>query len=335
MALALASCTTLGISPKPAAAVIRLAFDKGGLAMSQSLEKHVPAGVAATLNERYDAGDEDALLDVFYPAQIEGTRIALPTILWVHGGAWVSGDKGQIANYLRILASKGYTVVGVGYSIAPRKLYPAPLRQINTALAYLQTNAQRLHIDPARLYLAGDSAGAQIAAQLANIISEPSYARDVGIAPTIRRSQLRGVVLYCGAYDIGLIDLEGGSGFFFKTVLWSYAGSKNFTTDPRFAAASVAHFVTPNFPPTFISVGNGDPLAPQSHAMVKALEAQQVPVDPLFFPDTYAPALPHEYQFNLDTPAGQQALEQSVRFLSRENQGLGNGDLQRLPRPME
>lgn len=59
------------------------------------------------------------------------------------------------------------------------------------------------------------------------------------------------------------------------------------------------------------------PLAPQSHAMAKALEAKQVPVDPLFFPDTYAPALPHAYQFNRDTPAGQQALEQSVRFLSR------------------
>ena len=316
LTLILTACTTLGISPKPTAALIRLGFDKGGVAMSQALEKHVPAGVAATLDVRYDASDGDALLDVFHPARIENTATVLPTIVWVHGGAWVSGDKGQIANYLRILASKGFTVVGVGYSIAPRKIYPAPLTQINTALAYLQANAKRLHVDPERLYLAGDSAGAQIAAQLANIISVPSYAQEVGIEPTARLAQLRGVLLYCGAFDIGMIDLDGASGVFLKTVLWSYAGTRDFASDRRFAAASVARFVTPAFPPTFISAGNGDPLAPQSHAMADALLAQKVPVDSLFFPKDQVPALPHEYQFNLDTEAGQQALERSVRFLS-------------------
>ena len=40
-----------------------------------------------------------------------------------------------------------------------------------------------------------------------------------------------------------------------------------------------------------------------------------VPVDTLFFPDDYAPPLAHEYQFDLDTEAGQTALERSVAFL--------------------
>ncbi len=316
LALGVAACTTLGISPRPTAALIRLGFDKGGVAMSEALEKHVPAEVSAILDEPYDANDEDARLDVFHPARPGNTATALPTIVWVHGGAWVSGDKSQIANYLRILASKGFTVVGVNYSIAPRKTYPAQLGQINTALGYLKANAERLHVDSSRLFLAGDSAGAQIVAQLANIASVPSYARLVGIDPAIAPSQLRGVLLFCGAYDIARVDFSGVSGVFLKTVLWSYAGKKDFATNPAFAPASVLRYVTPAFPPTFISVGNGDPLAPQSYAMAQALAQQKVPVDSLFFAPERDPALVHEYQFNLDNEAGQQALERAVRFLS-------------------
>lgn len=306
----------LGISPRPAASVVRLVFDRGGIAMSQALEKHVPADVTASLDHHYDTGDQDAWLDVFHPSQAKQTNTALPTIVWVHGGAWVSGGKEQIANYLRVLAGRGYTVVGVAYSLAPGKTYPTPLVQVNAALAYLQANAARLHVDPSRLYLAGDSAGAQIAAQLANIVSSPVYARMVGIQPAINRGQLRGVLLYCGAYDIGRIDFNSASGLFLKTVLWSYAGTQDFMNSPRFTAASVLDFVTPAFPPSFISVGNADPLAPQSYAMAEALAAQKVAVDSLFFPQTYTPVLPHEYQFDLDSEAGRQALERSVQFLS-------------------
>lgn len=316
LALGTSACTTLGISPRPTAALIRLGFDKGGAAMSEALAKHVPPGVSAKLDEHYDASDGDAHLDVFYPTRLDNTTTVLPTIVWMHGGAWVSGDKGQIANYLRILAGKGYTVVGVNYSIAPRKTYPAPLRQANAALSYLQANATRLHVDPSQFFLAGDSAGAQIAAQFANIVSVPSYARMVEIKPAIQRSQLRGVLLYCGAYDIERVDFNGASGVFLKTVLWSYAGQKDFATDPAFATASVLRYVTPAFPPTFISVGNADPLAPQSDAMAETLVKQKVRVDSLFFPKDHSPGLAHEYQFDLDNEAGQQALERSVRFLS-------------------
>lgn len=318
-AACLSACTTLGISPRPTAALIRLGFDRGGTAMSAALAKHVPPGVSAVLDERYDSNDGDARLDVFYPARLDNTAAMLPAVVWVHGGAWVSGDKGQVANYLRVLAGKGYTVVGVNYSIAPRGTYPLPLRQVNAALGHLQANAGRLHVDASRFFLAGDSAGAQIAAQLANIVSAPAYASTVGVEPAIRSSQLRGVMLYCGAYDMAQVNLSGASGVFLKTVLWSYAGTKDFATDPAFAPASVLRFVTPAFPPAFISVGNADPLAPQSHAMAKALAEQKVEVDDLFFPKEYASALPHEYQFDLDGEAGRQALERSVRFLAKHS----------------
>ena len=172
-------------SPWPSALVIRVIFEAGGRAANAALAKHVPSNVTARLNERYDPADPDAFLDVYYPSGIEGTSRSLPTIVWVHGGGFVSGSKDHISNYLKILAGKGYTVVGVDYSLAPRKTYPTPLRQVNAALDHLVKHAQALHVDASRFVLAGDSAGAQISAQIANIITSPEYANAIGIVPAI------------------------------------------------------------------------------------------------------------------------------------------------------
>jgi len=315
--LAIAVDVVFQVSPWPAALLIRWALDEGGVNASQALEKHLPAGVSERLNEHYDSADDDAYLDVFYPSEIENSERALLTVVWVHGGAWIAGSKNQIANYARILAGKGYTVVAVDYSLAPGKSYPTPVRQVNTALGYLAQNAQRLHVDPARFVLAGDSAGAHIAAQLANAISVPSYAQTMGITPSIARSQLAGVVLFCGIYDFGRVDHDGSFQNFRNTmILRSYSGTKYFLNDAHFATASVANYVTPAFPPMFISAGNTDPLAPQSYAFARTVAALGVPVDTLFFPDNYTPALHHEYQFDLDTEAGRLALDSSTTFLS-------------------
>lgn len=190
-----------------------------------------------------------------------------------------------------------------------------PLRQANAALAYLARNAKRLHIDPERFFLAGDSAGAQLAAQLANAISAPSYAKAVGIAPSTRRAQLRGVILHCGVYDLGLAKFDGAFGHFMRTVVWSYSGRKEFGAQALQGEFSVTRFVSADFPPAFISAGNADPLLPHSTSLADALASRGVKVDSLFFPDDYRPRLPHEYQFNLDSGAGRKALEHSVRFL--------------------
>ena len=57
----------------------------------------------------------------------------------------------------------------------------------------------------------------------------------------------------------------------------------------------------------------------------------RVPVQTLFFPDDHQPPLAHEYQFNLDTEAGQQALDESVSFL----RGLGPGRAGAMTAPIE
>ncbi len=175
-------------------------------------------------------------------------------------------------------------------SLAPEAQFPTPVRQTNAALAWVGANAARYGIDPARVFLAGDSAGAQIAAQTALGIVEPAYARNIGVSPGLPREALRGVVLFCGPYDPALLNFDSAFGHFMRTVLWSYLGTRD-PGDPRLAAMDLTPHVTAAFPPAFISVGNADPLAPQSYAFADALRAKGVAVDALFFPADHRPAL--------------------------------------------
>lgn len=308
------------MSPWPSALFYRFMFSLGAMKSHNALAKHVPSGITARLNERYDPIDPDATLDVFYPSDIGGTDRALPTIVWVHGGGFIGGTKDEISNYLRILARKGYTVVGINYSVAPRRAYPTPVRQANVALSYISRNAKRLHIDTGKLFLAGDSAGAQIAAQLALVLSAPPYATDIGIKPSLGQRQLRGILLYCGFYEPQRLLDSRLLSHFVNTMIWSYFRSRSFPTDARAAQFSIAGNVTADFPPMFITVGNGDPLAAQSTGLAEAAAKRGVPVDSLFFPDDHEPRLPHEYQFNLDIDEGRVALDRTIAFLRKHSQ---------------
>jgi acetyl esterase/lipase len=299
------------VSPWPESLLIRYEFDKNGEKTSQALEKYLPANVATIENEQYRPRDKDGYLDVFYPR----SAAALPTVVWVHGGAWVSGDKNNIDNYLQILASYGFTTVGVDYTIAPEAQYPKPLLQLSDALNYLQKNAERLHIDPNNIVLAGDSAGSQIVAQMGTIITSPAYASEVGIQPTLPAERLKGMLLNCGAYDLALPDYNGTFGKFLHTVLWAYSGKKDFLADPALKQASVVNYVTSTFPPSFITAGNADPLEAQSTEFASKLASLNVPATTLFYEASHQPQLPHEYQFNLDTSDGKQALASIVKFL--------------------
>jgi acetyl esterase/lipase len=303
------------LSPWPAALVTRAVFTRGARTAYHLLEKHLPGTIYEQRDQHYDASEGDAYLDVYSSASFNSTPRPAPTVVWIHGGAMISGNKNDIANYARILASRGVTVVAVDYSLAPASLYPAPLQQLNTALNYLLANADRLHVDPSHIFLAGDSAGAQLAAQLANIISSPPYAAAMGIHPAIQRDQLKGAILFCGIYDIDHQHLRGITGFFMRNALRSYFGMRDFRKTSLFDQASVLNYVTAEFPPAFLSVGNADPLEPQSRAMAQALSGQGVLTDTLFFPADRHPSLPHEYQFNLDIPEGTEALNRAVRFI--------------------
>jgi len=318
-----ASIAFYRLSPWPRALLVRRAFTKDGIAKNAAMAGLVPPGVSTLTDRQYAAGDGDAKLDVYFPSSVEGSATGLPTIVWVHGGAWLAGDKSELSNYLKILASHGFTVVGVNYSLAPRATFPRPVVQLGEALRYLQDNAQELHIDPSRMLIAGDSAGAQISSQYGLIVSDPGYAAKIGIQPALEPSQLRGLILCCGPYDAGAVNMNGAFGGFLNIVMWSYSGTRDFATDPQFALLSTKNFVTSAYPPVFITGGNGDPLTPQSKALADTLSRLGVTVDTLFFSDGHEPRLPHEYQFVLDNPDGKLALERIVSFASAQTAQAG------------
>lgn len=306
-----ATWAAVQMSPWPSVWVIRFIFAQGSRKAAATMAPYVPPSVTALNDQPYAPGEPGALFDIYRP---KGAG-KLPAIAWIHGGGFVAGDRSDVANYLKILASHGYATVAVGYSRAPGDRFPTPVRQVNLALAHLTEHAAQYGIDPERIVLAGDSAGAQIAAQTALVITEPAHARSLGIAPGLEPDALRATILHCGVYDPRTMD-DGQSPFasFRQTVLWSYVGTRNPSPD-QIARLAVTPNVTGSFPPSFISVGNADPLAPQSVALADALRTAGTPVETLFFPPDHEPPLGHEYQFDFTTEASQVALKQSLAFL--------------------
>lgn len=313
LGLALAVFAAYQLSPWPGALLIRMTFDKPTIETAAALEKHVPNGIAVRPNIPYDPTGADGYLDLFRP---ENANQPLPAVVWVHGGAYVYGRRDNISNYLKILAAKGYATVAVGYSKAPGTIYPQPLIELNRALAAISHQAADLGIDASRIVLAGDSAGAQIVAQYALAVSDADYAKRIGITPAIAPGVLKGLVLNCGPYGTDKINFDGPFGGVLDTVLWSYFGTHNYRDDPRLKDFSITANLTKNFPPFFITVGNGDPLKPLSFDLKARADELGIANDALFFSEDRQPPLGHEYQFNLDDEAGQQALARIVAFLN-------------------
>lgn len=314
------------LTPWPGAMIIRFVFDQGGAKTLQALEAHIPnQPVAAIADQQYRQSDNDAMLDVYFPESIQNTDTRLPLVIWTHGGAWLSGDKANAAPYFKLLAAAGYTVIAPNYSLAPNHTYPTAVHQLNDAYGYILANANRFHVDTNKFLLAGDSAGSQLSSQMAALITNPAYAAELSIAPNLKPEQLRGVILNCGIYMMkGLTqpdpDLPKIVGWGDDVSVWAYSGTKNFS-DPVIQQMSAYYHVTGDFPATYISGGNGDPLTKaQSMPFAAKLESLGVKVNKLFYPDDHQPSLPHEYQFNLDNADGQNALKATLEFIKAQTQ---------------
>ncbi len=235
-------------------------------------------------------------------------------MVWIHGGAWISGSKENVDPYAQILASHGYTTVALDYTVAPEATYPTALTQLNGALGYLVDNARDLNIDPDRIIIAGDSAGSNLTSQLAVLTTSPDYADLLGIQPSLDPDQLDAVILNCGIYDVsGIPDAPGLTGWGFRVALWSYIGAKDWLEQPGGQEMSTLDYVTGSFPTTWISGGNGDPLTKsQSMPLAEKLTGLGVDVETVFYPEDHEPSLPHEYQFKLDFVDAQSALDSTV-----------------------
>ena len=305
------------LSPWPAAMLIRSVFEKGAADTVAEMEPFVPlTGVDAQYGLPYADGGADTTFDLFRPS---GETEPLPTVVWIHGGAWISGQSQNVDPYLQMITSHGYTSVSLNYTVAPEAAYPTAVTQLNDALAYLVANADDLGIDPNRIVIAGDSAGANLTSQLAVITTSPDYASEVGITPALTPDQLKAVILNCGIYDVSEIpNAPGLTGWGFRIALWAYLGVRDWSDSPGDKQMSTVDHVTSDFPTTWISGGNGDPLTDsQSKPLADKLGSLGVDVETVFYPADTEPALPHEYQFHLDFGEAQSALVSTLDFLER------------------
>jgi acetyl esterase len=131
--------------------------------------------VCAQLNATQDAPCKTEDLTLPGPDGALGARLyrqsdqpAQPgVILFFHGGGWVLGSIDSHDCICRHLShGTGWPVLSVDYRLAPEHPFPAAIEDARTALAWLRDNACKLGVDSARIIVAGDSAGGNIAAAL-------------------------------------------------------------------------------------------------------------------------------------------------------------------------
>lgn len=197
-----------------------------------------------------------------------------PVILFFHGGGWVIGS---IATHdrvcRRLAAAAGAIVVSVDYRLAPEHPFPAAVEDVLAAFAWAGKEAAELGGDPRALFVAGDSAGGNLAAVAA------LAARDGGDLPSPA-----GQLLFYPAVDLAG-DYESrrrfAEGYFLEQQTMKWFVDK-YIPDPAaredWRASPLRAGDHRGLAPAFVLTAGFDPLWSEGQAYAKTLEAAGVPV---------------------------------------------------------
>jgi acetyl esterase/lipase len=132
-------------------------------------------GLAATPASAETLSELKQEMDVVY-CQIDGQSLQLdaylqqgtdphPTVVYVHGGGFVTGDKRPCPSYvLENYSRRGFSVISVNYRLAPQHPFPAAIDDVTAAIAFIKQHAKVWNIDPAQMVLTGESAGGLLSA---------------------------------------------------------------------------------------------------------------------------------------------------------------------------
>jgi acetyl esterase len=273
----------------------------------ERVEQHAPVRIPVP-------GAPDAALLIFSP---KGNIANLPLLLWIHGGGWIGGTAAQAAPHTQVLAAQGFIVASVDYSLAPEQCYPTPVLQSMAALDWLKDNAHRYGADPTRLVVGGESAGAQIASQVAALMTNPGYALRTRIRSAVPASWLRAVILYNGIFDATTFPRCGFP--LTELFLRSYFGRSDYQAAERIGEISSARHASADFPPTYITAGDADPLESESYQMEAVLRALGVTVRSRYWTGSGL-RLPHGFMSSLDSDAACAVLVDTVEFIQQHAQ---------------
>lgn len=223
----------------------------GAPAIAHIEERRIPAASGSIRVRLYDPG----------------TATPGPAIVFIHGGGFVVCDIDVYDGVTRQLAKRsGLRVVSVDYALAPEHPFPVPLDDCLAAIRWVAAHGSGWGIDPARIALAGDSAGANLALAAAIAL------RKAGNSP------VRGVACLYGCYAPDLqtgSEKEFGNGAYLiaaQEMAWywnHYLSRKEDRTNPL-AAPLLADLK--NLPSLFVTAAECDPLRGDSELLVARLK---------------------------------------------------------------
>src|SRR5215469_13813616 len=129
----------------------------------------------------------------------------VPVLVAVHGGGWQVGNRKFYSNWGPYLAKNGYAVFAIEYRLMKPdvKTYPGAVYDTKAAVQYVRAKAGELGIDPERIGMVGDSAGAHLSALVALAGEEPAFSGEYRSDPHASVSaKVKAVVGFYGVYDM-------------------------------------------------------------------------------------------------------------------------------------
>lgn len=208
----------------------------GGCSTLQAFAALTPRDPAQRLGQAIAYGsDPRQRLDVYAPPRRQAPA---PVVVFFYGGGWSSGDRGEYGWAAQALAARGFVVVLPDYRLAPAHPYPDFVQDGAAAVRWTQGHAAAFGGDPGRILLAGHSAGAYIALQLA---LDDDFLRAAGVD----FARIKGAVGLSGPYDFYPFDVESSRAAFGH---WP---------DPR-DTQPIAYAGRPNRPPVLLVQGGRD-----------------------------------------------------------------------------
>lgn len=201
-------------------------------------------------------------MDVYFP----DTGGPWPAMVYVHGGAWMHGDKSEASMFARNMTAQGYLVVSVNYRLYPAAQFPSMIQDVKCAVRSLRANAAQYNLDPNRIGAIGVSAGGHLVGLLGT--TEPQAGWDVG-EYLDQSSRVQAVIAMAGVMDLSR-DFPNADIEAMKRVGFG---------EYNVAEASPITHVTPDDPPFLLIHGDRDELVPveQSQLMYDRLVQANVP----------------------------------------------------------
>lgn len=232
---------------------------------AQGLRPNLPDGTKAHRDLEYvQGGHERQRLDLYVPERADKP---LPVIVWVHGGAWLAGNKeggGPALPFVR----KGYAVASINYRLSQHAKFPAQIEDCKAAIRWLRANAKTYNVDPDHIGVWGASAGGHLVALLGTSGDVKELEGEDG--PTGQSSRVQAVVDWFGPTDFTKM---GGSHDSPDSPEAKLVGGPVQENKEKAERANPITYVSKDDPPFLILHGDKDPTVPfsQSELLEEAL----------------------------------------------------------------